>query len=162
MEKTFRYNQLFSIRESVLLATTIYLLHDDHSLVTDWCSFLAVLFFLISALTWIIKEDCRFKWDKGILGFAICWATLTIGLQWLSIRTSGIDQLYQLLPVWENITLVFIFATMLIMFVLAFTYLILHKLGKWTFHVSIDKAVMTCMGDYLTITMLLLACARAL
>lgn len=86
---------------------------------------------------------------------------LTVIGQVLSANITGMEWLNQVLPVWENITLVLVFALMALIFVWTIVYSILHKCGKWTFDIPWEKAAMGCMGDYLTVAMLLLSCLKA-
>ncbi len=160
MGKKLQFNILFNARESILFAATIWLLNMPHPTL-DWFALLAVITFLIEALVIIIREESRLKWDKGILGFSVCWAILTTLGVVLSRNITGMEWLTRVMPVWENITLVLVFALMLLIFVLAITYSILHKCGKWTFDIPWEKAAIGCMGDYLTVAMLLLSCLKA-
>lgn len=162
MGKRLKYNPLFTAREEILFAAIFYLWARCSNIHLDWIVLLAVVLSLIYALGNIIKEKNRFKWDKAILGCFISWTILKVGFGLLSGYMDNIEWSKSVLPVLDNITLVFGFVAMFTMCFLMFTYLILQKRGKWNFTISADMACTNCMVDYCTIMMLLVSCSKAL
>ncbi|MGM9830621.1 MAG: hypothetical protein ACI3Z5_01225 [Paludibacteraceae bacterium] len=161
MEKIYRFSLLSNARENILLAAVFYLLSNRHSDI-DVIMLCVAILFLMDAMLFIIKDTTKFKWDRAIQGFFVGWTILKAGMIGLSYCLDNSEWFKQVLPILDNITLVLAFVAMLTMFVMAFTYLILQKRGKWNFVISSDKVTMRCMGDYLTIMILLIAFAHPL
>lgn len=161
MEKIYRFSLLSNARENILLAAVSYLLNVTHSnRVSDVIMFLVVLLFLLQAGVTIIRATDRFKWDKVILVFSLCWAFLKIGLRALYSICASLSWLEPVLTVINHITIVLAFVVMLIMIVLSCIYLTLEKKGKWNYDISANQASMNCFDDYLIMGILIISCAH--
>lgn len=159
MGKIFKSNLFSNARESILFAAVFYLVNNAHSnRVSDGFTLLAILLLLLNAGVTIVRATDRFKWDKVILVFSICWAFLEIGLQTLNNVFTNLSWLESVLPVLNHIILALTFLVIFIMCVLALTYPILEKRGKWNYAISANEASMNCIDDYLTIVAFLISC----
>ena len=143
-----------NFRENVLLLAVFFLMYSGHPRafsfkdVTSLIMYFVILgMFMIQAVVAIIRNKTLYRWEKAFFIATQCYMACLIAVRPFT----------ELPSVMESISIGWLAAIVLVMFIVVFRYYSLQKKGKWSSSIPFEIAYGLAFSNYITIMVSFLA-----